>query len=196
VTESLYRMRVTGPARVVDGFASFMRGAGIYLWEPLALQVDISDKLSESIWEIENELISALRDGAAQQIRWRSLHRNLCALDFNQLIPMPLELYYDGNPSRRRDWFREHWGVSYPIRKIDYQHSDQRIRLAASERPRIKRRGAVKRDKYFVRRHLVYYYMADGWAWPVVKKAMKDWPELFIDLGLADVEEPDDDRDW
>ncbi len=187
MADAIYKLRVSGPVRVAAEFATYVAGDGVYLWEPLSIRDLSSDLIPPS--EVGDMLVKALRDEAEFRLKFGTIYRKSCPLDFKMLVPMPIELLNDASPDRRRIWFTDNWGVECPIRKITFEYSDQKILLHGDARPRRKRRGVKLKPRKAVRRHLIYTFMSRGAPWPIVRKAMEVFPELYFDLEVIELME-------
>lgn len=185
MADAIYKFRVSGPVRVAAEFATHAAGDGVYLWEPLSIRDLASDLLPPS--EVMDLLVKAIRDEAELRLKFGTIYRKSCPLDFKTLVPMPIELLNDADHVRRKAWFMENWGVECPIRKITYEYSDQKIYLHNDEQPRRKRKGVERRPRRAVRRHLIYTFMSRGAPWPIVRRAMQVYPELYFDLEVVEI---------
>ena len=99
-----------------------------------------------------------------------------CKLDFNALVPVPDEIRRRGFDPHGRAWCLEHWGVEYPLDRLNFLLTERKIRHSTRARGR-------GRLVTVTAPQIVYeFYTRDRSPWPIVAAICRRWPALEVQL--------------
>lgn len=169
------RLEVTGPDKALQEFVMAAEGPGVVLWERPAGEdqaywsalllrggapsAKAANKLAR---RLEDKLWSRIEDART------AVDRGLWSvpLDLNALIPVPRKVQRAGWHGVGRAWCWEHWGTSWPLRKVRFRFEHRR-----------------KRGSTGIQVAAVYDFLSGDWSpWRAFVRLPTAWPQLTFTL--------------
>ena len=168
----LNRLAVSGDADTFHDFTTAAQGPGFIEWgwpnfaaSTEHLPRDCGGLLRTALERAHESMRSA---GHADPRR--------CKLDFNALVPVPEAIRRAGFDPRGRAWCLEHWGVEYPLDRLNFFLTERKRRSAT------KARGRGRLVTVTAPQIVYEFFTRDRSPWSLVAAICRRWPALEVQL--------------
>lgn len=178
MTWILNRLAVAGDADAFHEFVTAAQGPGFIDWWPSFERA--TEHLPEPVAISLRRRLRAIHN-TAQKAAVRDPRR--CKLDFNALVPVPDDVRRRGYLPHGKQWCREHWGVDHQPNRLEFEVTEQKVRIAKMKRGR-------GRLTVLARPQIVFeFYTRDRSPWPLATHIATKWPALDVRLRTLELED-------